>query len=312
VAVSPAQASGTYKISVTTPGGTSAAVPSDLFNDVAVASGTSTYNADGLRVTETSASGTKSFTWDSTPSVPEILNDGTNSYIYGPGGLPIEQISGSGTPSYFFQDADGSTRALLTSTGAIGATYSYTPYGSVKKSTGTLQTPLLYAQSYSDPATGLVYLINRYYNPGTAQFTSEDPDLSATDQPYEYSGDDPVNEVDPTGLFPWGKILDGVGVAAAVVGLAFGGSEVAIGAGLIVGGVELGIGLVGAAENNDLLGWSLGGIWGLVSGAAGDVWTIVSPIFAPATAWSGGAPSSPSSAASNSSTHTSAPTSPQC
>jgi len=39
----------------------------------------------------------------------------------------------------------------------------------------------------------------RYYDPGTGEFTSVDPALSSTDQPYIYAGDDPVNNSDPTG-----------------------------------------------------------------------------------------------------------------
>ncbi len=30
--------------------------------------------------------------------LPLILSDGTNSYIYGPGGLPIEQINNTTAP----------------------------------------------------------------------------------------------------------------------------------------------------------------------------------------------------------------------
>jgi uncharacterized protein RhaS with RHS repeats len=42
--------------------------------------------------------------------------------------------------------------------------------------------------------------INRYYDPATGQFLSVDPDVAQTDQPYAYTGDDPVNGVDPLGL----------------------------------------------------------------------------------------------------------------
>jgi RHS repeat-associated protein len=65
--------------------------------------------------------------------------------------------------------------------------------------TGTA-TPVGYAGAYAEPGTGLIYLINRYYDPATAQFLSVDPAVALTQQPYSYAGDDPVNEVDPTGL----------------------------------------------------------------------------------------------------------------
>jgi hypothetical protein len=41
--------------------------------------------------------------------------------------------------------------------------------------------------------------VARWYDPGTGQFTTVDPDLAETDQPYAYAGDDPVDESDPTG-----------------------------------------------------------------------------------------------------------------
>ena len=44
--------------------------------------------------------------------------------------------------------------------------------------------------------------INRYYDPSTDQFLSVDPDVQTTDQPYVYTGDDPLNRTDPLGLGP--------------------------------------------------------------------------------------------------------------
>jgi RHS repeat-associated protein len=50
---------------------------------------------------------------------------------------------------------------------------------------------------------------NRYYDPTTDQFLSVDPAVATTGQPYAYSGDDPVNESDPTGDF--GIHIPGIG-----------------------------------------------------------------------------------------------------
>jgi uncharacterized protein RhaS with RHS repeats len=43
--------------------------------------------------------------------------------------------------------------------------------------------------------------INRYYDPATDQFLSIDPDVATTDQPYLFTGDDPLNATDPLGLW---------------------------------------------------------------------------------------------------------------
>ena len=50
----------------------------------------------------------------------------------------------------------------------------------------------------SVPAAPL--LVNRYYDPNTDQFTSFDPLVSETGQPFSYADDDPVNGSDPSGL----------------------------------------------------------------------------------------------------------------
>jgi len=42
--------------------------------------------------------------------------------------------------------------------------------------------------------------VGRYYDPATGQFLSVDPMVGVTGQPYAYTGDDPVNGVDPLGL----------------------------------------------------------------------------------------------------------------
>ena len=44
------------------------------------------------------------------------------------------------------------------------------------------------------------YLVNRYYDPSTAQFLAVDPLVGATGQPFSYANDDPVNGSDPNGL----------------------------------------------------------------------------------------------------------------
>ena len=61
--------------------------------------------------------------------------------------------------------------------------------------------PVHYDRSATPASDGSIH---RYYDPTTGQFISSDPLVDVTGQPYAYVGDDPVNNVDPSGLFCWG------------------------------------------------------------------------------------------------------------
>jgi RHS repeat-associated protein len=158
-----------------------------------------TYNGDGLRMSKTVGTTTTPFTWDVASELPSLLEDGANAYVYGPGGLPLEQISGN-TALWFHHDQLDSTRLLTNAAGQTVAAYAYTPYGSLSSSSGTASTPLLYAGQYRDSESGFYYLRARYYDPATAQFLSKDPATAVTMTPYSYVGGSPLNWTDPRGF----------------------------------------------------------------------------------------------------------------
>src|SRR5581483_11516690 len=195
-------------------------------NNAAANMSAATYDGDGLRATATTtptggSSNTQAFTWDPTGSVPHLLMDSDNAYIYGPGNTPLEQIDlSSGTSNYLVADLLGSVRGIVSNTGSLTASTSYDAWGNPQTTGGlTAASPFGYAGSYTDP-TGLTYNINRYYDSSTGQFLTVDPLVEATGQPYAYVNGDPVNGVDPLGLGcgifnPGGCIR---GAASAVVG----------------------------------------------------------------------------------------------
>jgi RHS repeat-associated protein len=157
-----------------------------------------TYDGSGLRASETTASGSQNFVWAGS----QLLMDSTNAYIYALGTAPAEQVNlSTGAVSYLNTDLLGSVRGIVGSSGALTATTSYDAWGNPQTTGGlTSYTPFGYAGGYTDP-TGLIYLINRYYDPQTGQFLNIDPDASTTGQPYSYAGGDPVNGTDPDGLW---------------------------------------------------------------------------------------------------------------
>jgi RHS repeat-associated protein len=163
------------------------------------------YNATGLRVSKTVAGQSEAFVWDTADGLPVLLQDGATSYVTAPGGMPLEQVSGS-TVFYYHQDQLGSTRALTDATGSVVANYSYDAFGNLTAQSGSINNPFLFSGQYRDAETGLYYLRARYYDPGTAQFISRDPEVSSTWEPYAYAADNPLNLTDPSGMAWWGLI----------------------------------------------------------------------------------------------------------
>ena len=158
-----------------------------------------TYNGEGLRASQTISGTTSNFAWDTNETLPVVLTDGTNSYIYGADGSAIEQISGT-TPTYLHHDQQGSTRLLTGSSGTATGSITFDAYGNKIGSTGTATTPLGYDGQYTDADTGLIYLRARFYDPSSAQFVSSDPALAVSLEPYTFALDDPVTDSDLTGL----------------------------------------------------------------------------------------------------------------
>ena len=158
-----------------------------------------TYDGDNLRASQTKAGKTSYMAWDAAEGLPLPISDGTNSYVYGPEGLPVEQINGESKVLYLHHDQQGSTRMLTGSSGKAEGTMTYDPYGNTTGTTGSVATPLGYDAQYVSGDTGLIYLRARTYDPKTAQFLSVDSLEAFTRAPYSYASDNPVNYRDRRG-----------------------------------------------------------------------------------------------------------------
>ncbi len=163
---------------------------------------TYSYNGHGLRATKSGLTAV-GFTWDVNAPLPELLSDGTGQYLYGPGGLMLEQIQ-AGTPYYYHAGRRGSVRAVSDANGNRQATYQYDAYGNTTARTGSLTNSFRYAGGYQDAESGLYYLQARYYDPSTQQFLSVDPLLAVTGQAYNYVGGSPVTGGIPRDWRPTG------------------------------------------------------------------------------------------------------------
>jgi RHS repeat-associated protein len=158
------------------------------------------YDGSGLLASQFNGLTTQYLTWDLSASEPLLLNDDQNSYIYGPNGLPITQISSEETPIYLHHDQLGSTRMLTDSSGEVTGTFSFSPYGTPEGSTGTATTPMGFAGQYTDSQSGLQYLRARFYDPSTGQFMTRDPLAAIMRTSYGYANQSPLHYVDPSGM----------------------------------------------------------------------------------------------------------------
>jgi RHS repeat-associated protein len=156
------------------------------------------YNGLGDRLQQTVDSVTTNFTLDLNNPLTQVLADGTNTYLYG-----LDRLSQSSlTTEYFLTDALGSVRQLTDASGEVQSVASYEPFG-VPITNGA--SSYGFAGEWQDP-TGLVFLRARFYSPVTGRFISRDPYWGylvspQTQQPYAYSGNNPVNLTDPTGKY---------------------------------------------------------------------------------------------------------------
>ena len=239
---------------------------------------TYTYNGDGLRMTKTAPLGTAHYTWDASGATPLLLSDGSTRYIYGPGGLPVEQIDASSNVTWLHHDELGSTRLLTDPHGNITGTYSYDAYGNVSGRTGSATTALLYAAQYRDSESALYYMRARYYDPVIAQFLSRDPAVSTTREPYAYVAGNPLNGTDPNGLdcgfFSWA--CDAWSATTNWFGHNWQGVLTGVGIGLGVLSLATGVGALLLPEEAALLGLSASGLGTVatvsgLTGAAADV-----------------------------------------
>jgi RHS repeat-associated protein len=97
--------------------------------------------------------------------------------------------------TYRLTDGLGSTVNLCDQDGELVGEYTYDAYGNVRAQSGA-ETEFSFAGEQSDP-NGLDFLRARYYDPEIGRFLSGDP-LGGG---YGYAGGNPVNAVDPSGLW---------------------------------------------------------------------------------------------------------------
>ncbi len=157
------------------------------------------YNADNLRTQKTVNGPETRYVWNGENLAGEY---GGSSGIYTYDGQGIHISNKDGVIKTYLKDQHGSIVGYadedgeLIDTGDYGMDYD--AFGN--QWTGDAPNPFGYSGEYHDSETGLIYLRNRYYDSSTGRFITEDPAKDGVNW-YSYCGGDPVNMVDPWGLW---------------------------------------------------------------------------------------------------------------
>jgi len=118
-----------------------------------------------------------------------------------------------GTLRWAALDGQGNVAGLVgAGDGVVAGWYEYGPYGELLRATGAagLSNPLRYEGKLEDRETGLVYYGFRYYHPGLGRWIGKDPmgEVGGLNL-YGYVGGDPINWMDPYGLWTWRGVMEG-------------------------------------------------------------------------------------------------------
>jgi RHS repeat-associated protein len=167
------------------------------------------YNAAGRLVKKTTGGIGRYFLWDGDQLLSELDGTGTAQiaeYSYYPGLDNPHALIVGGSKSYAHADMLGNVIALTDSSGQIQRWYEYDAWGNMTGSSdytgfnGKDRARYKGALWLGDE-TEVYYMRNRWYEPRSGRFLSEDPiGLASGTNPYLFAGNDPVNGRDPTGL----------------------------------------------------------------------------------------------------------------
>ncbi len=184
------------------------------------------YDADGIRVSKTGNGATTQFLLDKNRRFAQVLEEYTAggilkvSYVHGLDLISQNRHAATGK-SFYHVDGLGSSRALTNAVGALTDHFAYDAFGRALRSFGATENVYLFTGEQRDFNIGLDYLRARYLDVVRGQFASRDVfdgllNNPATLHRYLYAGANPVNNVDPSGLF-LASSLPGLVVAQAIV-----------------------------------------------------------------------------------------------
>jgi RHS repeat-associated protein len=218
-------------------------------------------------VRRTAGSTTTDFCFDGSSVVLEKVGTNTTAnYTYGNG-----LLTRGGEMLHY--DGHGTMRTATDATETVTATQNWYAYGQLRGSSGSTASPYRYGATSgyrNDGDGGVLHIGARWYDPAIGRWISADPHLGEIEAPlsrnrYNYCESDPVNALDPTGLYSdwnpfswdynftaedWLTIADGIDS----IGNAY------LGIGAAGGAASWGSGHRGHPQNN-IRGMGRGRVW---------------------------------------------------
>ncbi|MBA4075874.1 MAG: hypothetical protein C0508_12605, partial [Cyanobacteria bacterium PR.023] len=158
--------------------------------------------------------------WQRLADYDSVTGTLQNRYVYGTSlDEPLIQVSSAGVLTFLHANHQGSIIATTDSTGAVTNQNTYGPFGEISALAGTT---FGFTAQRLDSESGLYYYKRRYFSSAQGRFLQPDPigyqievacgcscaggcgDDAMPSQlsMYSYVGNDPLNFVDPLGLFP--------------------------------------------------------------------------------------------------------------
>jgi RHS repeat-associated protein len=102
---------------------------------------------------------------------------------------------------YYHNDHLGTPQVLTSDSQVVAWKAAYTPFGEAVISISAVENPFRFPGQYYDSETGLHYNYYRYYNPPIGRYLTPDPiGLLGGINLFVYTGNSPINRVDPNGL----------------------------------------------------------------------------------------------------------------
>jgi RHS repeat-associated protein len=129
------------------------------------------------------------------------------TYIYAHSEVLAQHDGPHTAAKYFYlHDRLGCVRQIINTSGLVQKYYTYEPFGQSIESGRTLADPFRFTGQFYDEEIGEYYLRARQYNPAIARFTARDPVFGEFEEPltlhkYLYCSNEPVNRMDPRGLW---------------------------------------------------------------------------------------------------------------